>query len=80
MDKLNELDKYLSDDSKMSLKGMATTLGINFGIAFGIFMIFSILRPKHNRKVSSFFLYLFLLLCITDKRATIINRPFFLHE
>ncbi|KAG2219661.1 hypothetical protein INT45_011845 [Circinella minor] len=48
MDTLNELDKYLSDDSKMSLKGMATTLGINFGIAFGIFMIFSILRPKHN--------------------------------
>ncbi|KAI9259470.1 hypothetical protein BDA99DRAFT_465194 [Phascolomyces articulosus] len=48
MDTLSELDKYLSDDSKMSLKGMATTLAINIGIAFGIFMIFSILRPKHN--------------------------------
>ncbi|KAI9489345.1 hypothetical protein BDB00DRAFT_962437 [Zychaea mexicana] len=48
MDTLSELDKYLSEDSKMSLKGMATTLAINFGIAFGIFMLFSILRPNHS--------------------------------
>ncbi|KAI8140616.1 hypothetical protein BJV82DRAFT_621820 [Fennellomyces sp. T-0311] len=48
MDTLTELDKYLSEDSKMSLKGMATTLAINFGIAFGIFLIFSVLRPNHS--------------------------------
>lgn len=51
MDTLHELDQFMKSDSKMSLDGMATTLGINFAITFGIFLVFIILRPNHTRKI-----------------------------
>lgn len=50
MDALKELNRYMKSDSKLSLNGMAVSLGINFAIAFGIFMVFNILRPNHSRK------------------------------
>lgn len=38
-----------TEDSQLSLTGMATQLGINVAIALGVLIVFNILRPNNSR-------------------------------
>ncbi|OAD72878.1 hypothetical protein PHYBLDRAFT_113255, partial [Phycomyces blakesleeanus NRRL 1555(-)] len=47
MSSLTDLERQ-SQDSKLSLTGMASQLGINIGISFGVLMVFNVLRPNNS--------------------------------
>ncbi|KAG2232117.1 hypothetical protein INT48_006794 [Thamnidium elegans] len=46
----NSSNSNKTEDSQLSLTGMATQLGINAAIAVGVLVLFNILRPNNSRK------------------------------